>query len=136
VAAWRAALADLRRGAPIPLVDLDELEEDTGCRSRLGRSLYIDATTGVVAPCLRVPFAPEGVPSLDAAHLDAIVEHPFFAAYRARAEARCLSCGVDLERELADVEADLAAAGARSPALSAYRARAASRRALPLTTQE
>ena len=124
VGEWQAALERLRGVAPIPLVDLDELEEESGCRSRLGRTLYIDAVRGEVTPCLRVPFAATGTPRLGEAPLEAIVRHPFFEAYRARADERCNSCGVDLERELGDVEADLGGAGCASPALEAYRARA------------
>jgi hypothetical protein len=132
VAAWRDDLARLRRGAPLPLVDLDDLERTSGCRSRAGVSVHLDATTGAVSPCLRVPFAPAAAPTLGEASLDAVLRHPFFAAYRARAADRRHTCGDDLARELADVEADFAASGGASAALSAYRRRADGRRALPI----
>jgi hypothetical protein len=135
VVRWRGTLAAARHEALIPLVDLDELEEDCGCRARLGKSVYIDATTGVVAPCLRVPFTPDGAPSLEVASLDQVLGEPFFAAHRARADERCHACGTDLERELADVASDLAAAGASASALVGYRARAGGSkapRALPV----
>src|SRR5262249_10571477 len=99
--------------------------------SRLGRTIYIDALRGEVTPCLRVPFAPAGAPKLGEAPLEAVLAQPFFAAYRARSEERCNSCGVDLERALRDVAEDLAGAGGSPPALSAYRARSSGRRSLP-----
>jgi MoaA/NifB/PqqE/SkfB family radical SAM enzyme len=131
VEAWRAALDRIRSVSAIPLVDLDELEDESGCRSRHGKSLYIDAIHGDVAPCLRVPFAPPGAARLGEAPLDTILRHPFFEGYRARAGERCHSCGHGLERELVDVEADLRNAGCAVPALSSYRSRAGAR-SLPI----
>ena len=88
VVSWQAALERLRGVAPIPLVDLDELEEESGCRSRLGRTLYIDAVHGEVTPCLRVPFAPAGTARLGEQPLEAIVRHPSSRVTgRARASA-------------------------------------------------
>ena len=53
-----SALERLRGVAPIPLVDLDELEEESGCRSRLDRTLYIDAIHGAVTPACACPSRP------------------------------------------------------------------------------
>jgi hypothetical protein len=120
------ALAEARPAARIPLVDLDELEAESGCRSRAGLSAYLDGVTGQVAPCLRLPFAPEEC-RLDPQGkmgLDACLAHPFFDERR-RSECSCGTCGADLGAMVADTEARLAAAGCSNPALVGYRERAA-----------
>jgi hypothetical protein len=122
LAAYRAGLAEARRAAAIPLLDLDEMEAHTGCRARAGVSVYIDGVTGAVAPCIRVPFAPAAC-RLDPARgigLAEVLRHPFFTAYRAR-PAHGSWCGADLGAELGYVQTAL---GAPSPRLAAYRDRA------------
>lgn len=40
---------------PIPLIDIDGIESHTGCRARRGATVYVDALTGQVSPCIRAP---------------------------------------------------------------------------------
>jgi hypothetical protein len=124
---WRVLLGEARAAAPIPLVDLDELEQQVGCRARAGISIYVDGVTGQVAPCLRVPFAPPDC-RLDRARgigLRHVLAHPFLAQYRsATTDASHVGCGQDLAAELTVVAGELARAGAGEvPRLEAYRHR-------------
>lgn len=126
-AAFGVALAEARRVAAIPLLDLDDLEERTGCRSRAGVSVYIDGVTGDVAPCLRTPFAPPEC-RLDrrrGAGLAAVLAHPFFVRYRAGGAGRRTWCGADLAGELGALAVELNACGACPERLAGYRRRAA-----------
>ena len=120
------ALATTRSLSRIPLVDLDELEAESGCRSRRGLSAYVDGLTGQIAPCIRLPFAPEDcrIDQPAGIGLDACLAHPFFAELR-RTECSRQTCGADLAAMVADTEAHLAAAGCSNPALTGYRERAA-----------
>jgi MoaA/NifB/PqqE/SkfB family radical SAM enzyme len=40
----------------IPLIDLDKIEAHVGCRAKRGATIYIDAITGRVSPCIRTPL--------------------------------------------------------------------------------
>ena len=104
---FREALARAQVGAGMPLLDLDDLEERGGCRARAGLSVYVDGTTGLVAPCIRVPWAPA---SCRLAHgraggLDEVLRHPFFEEYRRGECAKGSWCGSDLDAEQAAVAA-------------------------------
>lgn len=133
LAAYRRRFEAAREKASITLLDLDDVEQHTGCHSRAGESIYVDGMSGRVAPCLRVPFAPEtcvldGVPG----RLAEILAHAYFVAYRSRSTSCPSWCGANLEGELAEVGALL---DAHVPRLVAYEARArgtTQRRRLPL----
>ncbi|MFO0755732.1 MAG: radical SAM protein [Byssovorax sp.] len=140
LAAYRRAFDEIQQEAPIPLLDLDDVEQHTGCHSRAGESVYIDGITGQVSPCVRVPFAPAEcrIDRDRGPELAAVLAHPFFAEYR-RKEASCPSwCGANLDAELDKVSALLAAHALRPARLDAYqdRSREAARpvRRLPLLT--
>lgn len=104
--AWRADFARARDAAQIPLLDLDEMEQHTGCHSRAGESVYIDGPRGRVAPCLRVPFAPDEcrVDRREGLRLADVLAHPFFQGYRDGAAACPTWCGANLDGELRAVE--------------------------------
>lgn len=139
------ALQEQQRG--LLLLDLDDVEQHTGCHSRAGESIYIDGITGQVSPCLRVPFAPEDCrfePGNSPGRLAELLGHPYFVAYRDRSQ-RCPSwCGANLEEELQAVHALLDQHPTTTPARIAPRsivsyedrAREASRRRLPLLPPE
>lgn len=125
LAAYQVAFAERRRTAPMPLIDLDDEEQHSGCHSRTGESVYVDGITGAVTPCLRVPFAPEDC-RLDRAagvRLGEILSRPFFEEYRARTGPCPSWCGADLAGELRDVERIIAAHGGDTARLSGYRER-------------
>jgi hypothetical protein len=139
------ALADYRRDfesvqieAPLPLLDLDDVEQHTGCHSRAGESVYIDGITGQIAPCLRVPFAPADcrVDRREGLRLAGALAHDFFAEYRARSSGCPSWCGKKLDAELGAVGELLAEHGELPARLGAYqdRSREAARppRRLPL----
>jgi hypothetical protein len=125
------------------LLDLDDVEQHTGCHSRAGESIYIDGITGQVSPCLRVPFAPVDCqlePTSAPGRLAELLGHPYFVAYRDRSQ-RCPSwCGANLEEELQAVHALLDQHPASTPprSITSYegRARDAARRRLPLLPPE
>jgi sulfatase maturation enzyme AslB (radical SAM superfamily) len=123
---YSAAFGRARRSSRIPLLDLDEVEARTGCRSRAGVSVYIDGTTGAVLPCIRVPFAPPEC-RLDPERGVGLVEilaHPFFERHRVARGSTPPGCGEDLGAELDQVARDLDAFGVRSDRLAGYRDRA------------
>lgn len=123
---------DVRARLAIPLFDLDDVEKHTGCQSRAGESVYIDGVTGQVAPCLRVPFAPEDVRVCreTGEGLAAALSHPFFEAYRSKGGSCPTWCGANLDGELGEVGGLLDAHAARPARLDLYQARAVRR--LPL----
>jgi hypothetical protein len=126
-AEYQAAFRRLRDQAPIPLLDLDDIEEHTGCHSRAGESIYIDGQSGAVKPCLRVPFAPPDcrIDRASGRRLAAVLAHPFFVRYRQR-PGDCPSwCGADLPGELRAVEQQLHECGAEEARLAGYRERSA-----------
>ena len=45
---------ELNAIAPIPLIDIDGVERDFGCRAKRGATVFIDAITGKVSPCIRI----------------------------------------------------------------------------------
>ncbi|MFI5378453.1 MAG: radical SAM protein [Tepidisphaerales bacterium] len=45
----------LDAAVPIPLIDVDGIEAHVGCRAKCGATVYIDAVTGQVSPCIRAP---------------------------------------------------------------------------------
>jgi hypothetical protein len=117
--AFEAARADAR----LPLLDLDEVEQHTGCHSRAGESVYIDGISGQVSPCLRVPFSPPECRLDGARSLAEVLAHPFFVEYRKRS-GNCPSwCGANLEGELAQVGKLLDDHAARPPRLEGYQLR-------------
>jgi hypothetical protein len=123
LASYREAFDAVREVSEIPLLDLDDIEQHSGCHSRTGESVYIDGITGAVTPCLRVPFGPADC-SVDRAagrRLGAVLSHPFFVEYRARTGPCPSWCGADLAGELADVERLLGHHGGASPRLASYR---------------
>jgi MoaA/NifB/PqqE/SkfB family radical SAM enzyme len=125
LAEYRPAFDRARREVGIPLIDFDEVEEHTGCRSRAGISVYIDGVTGAVSPCIRVPFSPpecrlDRDRSVGLAH---VLGHPFFRRYREAGAGGASWCGHDPASELSCVMADLAASGFNDERLPAYRDR-------------
>ena len=48
--------AALDVAVPIPLIDVDGIEAHVGCRAKCGATVYIDAVTGQVSPCIRAPL--------------------------------------------------------------------------------
>jgi uncharacterized Fe-S cluster-containing radical SAM superfamily protein len=108
LATYTARFDAVRAGEGLPLLDLDEVEQHTGCHSRAGESIYVDGITGQIAPCLRVPFAPDEC-SLDAhnakGQLAARLSHPFFNAYRTGEKSCPTWCGANLSGELGAVSA-------------------------------
>jgi Radical SAM superfamily len=117
---------DRARGrSAIPILDLDELEAHTGCRSRAGLSIHIDVATGSVSPCIRVPFAPAGC-TLDpsgATTLADILRSEYFETYRRGAGSSVHWCGADMAGELASIQEQLRRLGPPSTRLEAYRGR-------------
>jgi sulfatase maturation enzyme AslB (radical SAM superfamily) len=76
---------ELNASAPIPLLDLDALESHFGCRSKRGATVYIDAMTGTVSPCVRASRAPESCNIYQPVHarrLAEILESDYFERYR------------------------------------------------------
>jgi hypothetical protein len=144
LADYRTRFDRARDEARLTLLDLDDVEQHTGCHSRAGESIYIDGITGRVAPCLRVPFAPEDC-TLEGdvrGRLAEVLSHPYFVAYRDRSKgASCPSwCGANLEAELGAVGALLDEHVTRPVRLGPYEARARDaarpRRRLPLLRPE
>jgi|GEM_PF-5645708 sulfatase maturation enzyme AslB (radical SAM superfamily) len=120
-----SAFEDLEESSPIPLMDLDEIEKHTGCRSRAGLTVYIDGLTGQVTPCIRSPFAPAAcrVDRHGGGGLAQILAHPFFVHYRRETETCRPWCGENPVREFSAVEAELAAFGESAAEAARYRAR-------------
>jgi hypothetical protein len=46
----------LEAAVSLPLVDLDRIEAHVGCRAKRGATVYVDALTGQVSPCIRAPL--------------------------------------------------------------------------------
>jgi hypothetical protein len=128
--AYREAFDRTRAGAAIPLLDLDDIEQHSGCHSRTGESVYVDGQTGAVTPCLRVPFGPADcrVDEASGRRLGDVLGHPFFVDYRARTGPCPSWCGADLAGELADVGRLLAVHGGGSPRRDDYERRSATSR--------
>ena len=80
--------SDLRRlgmESPVPLIDIDALEIGFGCRAKRGATIYIDAITGQVSPCVRSPYSPDSCNIYRPAHrhrLAEIVDSEYFRIYR------------------------------------------------------
>jgi sulfatase maturation enzyme AslB (radical SAM superfamily) len=75
----------LNSAAPIPLLDIDGLEAHFGCRAKRGATVYIDAISGVVSPCVRAVRAPDSCNIYRPAHpgrLVEILESDYFEQYR------------------------------------------------------
>ena len=139
LAEYRAAFERVKQTSEIPLLDLDDVEQHSGCHSRTGESVYIDGITGAVTPCLRVPFGPADCrvdPQAGLRLADAL-EHPYFVEYRARTGPCPSWCGADLAAELTDVQRILAHHGGNPERLDGYLGRSPSangdgRRRLPI----
>ncbi len=132
-----------RKTSSLTLLDLDDVEQHTGCHSRAGESIYIDGMTGQISPCLRVPFAPDDC-RVDAhvGSLSRALSHRFFVEYRNRDKSCPTWCGANLSHELAKVTALVSEHGAPPARLPAYEARSAelyarpTKRRLPILTAE
>jgi sulfatase maturation enzyme AslB (radical SAM superfamily) len=77
----------LQESARIPVLDIDGLENHVGCRAAFGSTVFIDAISGQVAPCIRVPASPPECnlfADRRAGRLADILASPFFQAFRAR----------------------------------------------------
>jgi MoaA/NifB/PqqE/SkfB family radical SAM enzyme len=133
---YRAAFDRARSSAPIPLLDFDEVEAHTGCRSRAGLTVFVDGVSGVVSPCIRTPFSPSEC-RLDrekGVRLADILEHPFFHTYRRGKECHESSagwCGHDPNHELGVLISELAPYGVPDDGLRQYRDRWAVQREAP-----
>jgi uncharacterized Fe-S cluster-containing radical SAM superfamily protein len=106
--AYKDRFEAVRSAAGVLLLDLDEVEQHTGCHARAGETIYVDGITGQVSPCLRVPFAPDEcrLDSNEAGRLAEILAHPYFVAYRGRSSTSCPTwCGANLDGEIASVGA-------------------------------
>ncbi len=125
LATYRRAFSAVETSLAIPLIDLDEVEQHSGCHSRAGESVYIDGITGQVAPCLRVPFAPQEcrVDRRAGVGLADVLSHSYFVEYR-RSTGNCPTwCGANLDGELGAVGRLLGDHGARPERLAAYQGR-------------
>ncbi len=142
LAAYRRDFEDAQVDTPLALLDLDDVEQHTGCHSRAGESVYIDGMSGQVSPCLRVPFAPAEcrVDREEGLRLASVLSHDFFVQYRERAGNCPTWCGSNLDAELGAVGRLLDAHETRPARLDAYqdRSREAARpiRRLPLLTSD
>ncbi|NLI79488.1 MAG: radical SAM protein [Candidatus Riflebacteria bacterium] len=84
-------LATIRRietQVPIPLIDIDGLEAGFGCRARRSVTLYVDAVSGQVSPCIRAAITDErcrlGTPGQGGRRLADILSSEAFRAARDR----------------------------------------------------
>ena len=69
----------------IPLIDVDGIEAHFGCRAKRGATVYVDAVTGQVSPCIRAPLAADGCNIYQPAgrnRLAAILDSEPFRRYR------------------------------------------------------
>ncbi len=124
-AEYRRLLRRARRETAIPILDFDDVERHTGCRSRAGISVYIDGVTGSVSPCIRTPYAPSEC-RLDRERgvgLAQVLAHPFFERYRASSPRGATWCGENPAGDLEAVMADLEACGALDERVGRYRDR-------------
>jgi len=90
--AFAQALTAAQGASPLPLLDLDGAEAHVGCRARHGATLYIDAITGQVAPCVRDPKSPAECnvfTNRRPGRLAEILDSAFFRAYRAVEKNTC-----------------------------------------------
>ena len=90
--AFAEALSVAQVASPLPLLDLDGAEAHVGCRARHGATLYIDAITGQVAPCIRDPKSPPDCSlflNRRPGRLAEILAADFFRAYRAVDKHTC-----------------------------------------------
>lgn len=95
-----ADLRQLSASSAIPLIDIDALEMGFGCRAKRGATLYIDALTGQVAPCVRRPYSPDSCNIYEPSHrhrLSEILASPFFRDYRG--QSAVLPCDAFREAE-------------------------------------
>ncbi len=56
---FSSEIRTLDETAPIPLIDIDGSEVRFGCRARRGATIYVDALTGGVSPCIRATLGPD-----------------------------------------------------------------------------
>ena len=80
-----ADLRQLNMSSAIPLIDIDALEHGFGCRAKRGATIYVDAVTGQVSPCVRWPYAPDTCNIYKPAHqhrLSEILDSEYFCDYR------------------------------------------------------
>lgn len=115
---------DRLAGGALPLLDLEQVEQHTGCRARAGVTVYIDGVTGQVAPCIRMPFSPPAC-RLDRGRgvgLAQVLEHPFFQRYRP-GDGLQPGCGRRAADELGQLAELLQGFGVHSTRLEDYRQR-------------
>ncbi len=116
--------ARLRESTAMPLLDIEEVEEHTGCRSRAGLTVYVDGTTGRVAPCIRMPFSPAGC-DLNRSSLGEILDQAFFRDYRDAPGEKGNCCGSAAELHGQALARHLAPDDAQTRRLNAYLSRCA-----------
>jgi sulfatase maturation enzyme AslB (radical SAM superfamily) len=83
--AYFQQIRTLNTSSPIPLLDIDGLESHFGCRAKRGATVYIDAISGTVSPCVRATRAPDSCNIYQPAHaqrLVEILESDYFEQYR------------------------------------------------------
>lgn len=76
---------ELDAAVAIPLIDVDGIEAHFGCRAKRGATVYVDAVTGRVSPCIRAPLAADGCNIYQAAgrnRLAEILDSEPFRRYR------------------------------------------------------
>lgn len=76
---------ELDAAVAIPLIDVDGIEAHFGCRAKRGATVYVDAVTGRVSPCIRAPLAADGCNVYQPAgrhRLAAILDSEPFRRYR------------------------------------------------------
>jgi len=122
--AYKTRFEAARQRSTLTLLDLDDVEQHTGCHSRAGESIYVDGMSGQISPCLRVPFAPDDCRVDDeVGSLARALSHRFFVEYRNREKSCPTWCGANLSAELAKVTALVAEHGAVPARLPEYEAR-------------
>ena len=95
-------LRKLSASTPIPIIDIDSIEQDFGCMAKRGARIYIDGTTGKVSPCIRMPFSPESCNiyrPVCSNRLSEILDTDFFRGYRENGAASG-TCADSLAGEL------------------------------------
>jgi sulfatase maturation enzyme AslB (radical SAM superfamily) len=117
-----------RNASTLTLLDLDDVEQHTGCHSRAGESIYVDGISGQVSPCLRVPFAPDDCGLFpdqveEPGRLAKALSHRFFVEYRTREKSCPTWCGANLGAELRKVTALVAEHGPVPARLPVYEER-------------
>jgi len=100
---YRSRIQNLAESSPVVLIDLFSFEEKLyGCRAGKGKSCFIDASTGMVYPCVAFPFTGKDCNIYEGAsegRLREILSGKFFTAYR-EAHNSCRNCVENVEGEM------------------------------------